>query len=305
MLTRDEWLVAISAPDSTAAVRELIGIGHPTARFAFPAYPRQFSMLPLLQLACTEQCPLTFNLSGTRLLSRYRACLPPQLETVRTLLDARADVRETDAGDIQSALVCAVASYHVPLIELLLSRSVGGGEPIQCYVSRLGHTVMHEWAVASPVLHKDEQDYEAVLDCLAALHPPPPFEHADHRGVTPLLMASKCRARGVITYYRMLEMRGMAVDLDYMDHAHRAALHSIVDLSPEQTPPRDPTETTEDRVEAMVFLLEHGADAFVGGSDESMMLSTPAKIIENNKGCGADALREAFAAFQRRKRPRH
>ena len=154
-LTRDEWLVAISAPDSTAAVRELIRAGHCPANFACA---RSFSLLPLLQLACTEQCPLQFNLRGARLTSADGACLPPQVQTVQTLLDARANVGETDAGDTQSALVCAVASYHVPVMELLLSRSrgVGGGGLIQCYINRAGSTVMHEWAAASPVIHKDE-----------------------------------------------------------------------------------------------------------------------------------------------------
>ena len=118
-LTRDQWLVAISAPDSTAAVRELIRTGHCPANFATA---HSFSLFPLLQLACTEQCPLRFNLQGTGLTSAYHACMPPRVQTVQALLDARANVGETDAGDTQSALVCAVASYHVPVIELLLSR---------------------------------------------------------------------------------------------------------------------------------------------------------------------------------------
>lgn len=295
MLTRNEWLVAISAPNSAAVVRDLICMGHNPFQFTIEF---SFSLLPLLQLACMEKCPMRFNLTRTQLTSCSQEFLPPRVQTVLALLDARANIRETDVDDTQTALFCAVSSYNVPVIELLLSRS----SDIQCYTNRAGTTVMHEWAVASPVLHKEKQVYEAVLHCLAVLNPPPPFSHADHQGVTPLLMASKCNARNMIMYYKMLVMRGETVNVNYMDHERCAALHNIVDLTPDPIPMRDPTEKIEDRVEAMVLLLDNGADAFVGCYDASTRHNTPVEILENNTGYGADELREAFAAFLLRMR---
>jgi len=186
-------------------------------------------------------------------VSRQHAQHPLNMDIVHMLVRAGADVDAT-------TLCIAMSEYSVPLLKLLVRRDTH-----LLKTCSNGYTMMLLWASGPwfDGVHTTDAQYRDVLRYL--VYNEAPLDHTAANGNTPLLVAAASRSQSMIMYLKMMRSEGHFVDVNHRNNNGLSALHMLVGYKTGSS--RDHSDTMQSRGDAMLLLLELGADPVIGRGD--------------------------------------